>query len=114
MQYRRHKGQQVGPGPLNLRDRVSVARGRGDSFYFQEIERFRQLYDKLDENRLSFPKADYAQKEIKRKLIHLEHRARLAQWKTARLPKVLREAINGNYWRYSGGWISIAKDIMIR
>lgn len=78
MQYRRHKGQQVGPGPLHLRDRVSVARGRGDSFYFQEIDRFRQLYAKLDENRPSFPKADHAQKEIKRKLIHLEHRARLA------------------------------------
>jgi glycosyltransferase involved in cell wall biosynthesis len=114
MQYRRHKGQQVGPGPLNLRDRVSVARGRGGSFYFQEIARFRQLYDKLDENRPAFPKAEHAQREIKRKLIHLEHRARLAPRKTARLPKVLREAINGNYWRYSGGWISIAKDIMIR
>jgi glycosyltransferase involved in cell wall biosynthesis len=114
MQYRRHEKQQLGPGPLNFHDRMAVARGRGESFYIQEIERYRELSNKLQNNPEYFPKAADALKEIQNKLVHLEHRAHLSRIKATRLPKVLREALNGNYWRYSGGWVSIAKDMMIR
>jgi glycosyltransferase involved in cell wall biosynthesis len=114
MQYRRHEKQQLGPGPLDLRSRMVEARGRGESFYLQEIERYRTLESKLQQNRVHFSKSAHALREIKRKLNHLEHRARLSRVKVARIPKVLREVVNGNYWRYSGGWVSIAKDMIIR
>ncbi len=114
MQYRRHRGQQVGPGPLNVRDQMAEARDRGEGFYLHEIERFRQFYDWLEKRKASFPNAEKTQTEIRRKLLHLEHRAHLSRQKAARIPKMVREVLSGNYWRYSGGWISIAKDLMIR
>ena len=54
------------------------------------------------------------QKEIERKVSHFARRARLPHMKVARIPNLAREVLNGNYWRYSGGWRSIAKDLAIR
>jgi len=114
MQYRRHPAQQVGPGPLTLRGLMIQARSRGADHYLEEIDRFHDLYGRLEERKADFPYAELALDEIKSKLRHLQHRARLPHGKVARIPKVLREVINGHYWRYSGGWRSLAKDMVIR
>jgi len=114
IQYRRHAGQQLGPGPTSLKSRMAEARARGESFYVHEIDRFRQLHEHLEIHGDEFPGANYAQRAIRQKVAHLEHRARLSTARADRIPKVLREALNGNYWRYSGGWVSIAKDMIIR
>jgi len=31
----------------------------------------------------------------------------------ARIPGILRQSIRGDYWRYSTGWSSIAKDLLV-
>ena len=59
-------------------------------------------------------KTEYALRQIQKKLSHFAHRVELSHTKAARIPKVAREAFNGNYWRYSGGWRSIAKDLVFR
>jgi glycosyltransferase involved in cell wall biosynthesis len=114
LQYRRHHQQQVGPRPSNLRGQMSIAKDRGEAFYVQEIQRFRALYKRLDARKADFPNADEVQRAISRKLLHLKHRAYLPNSKVARLPKVLHETFNGGYWRYSGGWSSIMKDLVMR
>ncbi|MGB0109497.1 MAG: glycosyltransferase family 2 protein [Terriglobales bacterium] len=114
MQYRRHEGQQEGLSPLLPRELITQARSRGADFHLGEIARFRQLYDTLGKRRAYFPYAEYAQKEIERKISHLTNRARLPRSRVARIPRVLREAFNRGYWRYSAGWNSIAKDLVIR
>jgi glycosyltransferase involved in cell wall biosynthesis len=114
LQYRRHDEQQLGPGPLTLRGQMAQAKSRGKNSYLDDINRFQQLYDRLSQHRADFPNAEYAQKQIRRKICHFEHRARLPDTKAARIPKVFREVFNGNYWRYSGGWKSIASDLVFR
>jgi len=114
MQYRRHQGQQVGPGPRTLRERTQRARLMTASSYLDELERFHEFRDRLEKHRATFQYAECALDEIKRKIPHLEHRARLPRMRVARIPRVLREALNGGYWRYSAGWNSIAKDLVIR
>ncbi len=114
MQYRRHEGQQLGPGPLTLQEGIVRARDSGANSYFEEIERFQQIYDRLRERRSDFPNAKCALQEIEGKISHLVYRARLPPSKIARIPKVLREIFRGHYWRYSGGWMSAAKDLVIR
>ena len=114
LQYRRHRKQQLGPGPLHLRGRISVAKSRGKDLYVKELEHFRQLYERLHERELDFPEAENVRQEILRKLRHLEHRVDLPASKVARVPKIVRETVNRGYWRYSGGWMSIAKDLVMR
>ena len=114
MQYRKHQGQQVGPGPGNLRERMQKARLTMANFYLDEVERFHELRDRLEKHRASFPSAECALGEIERKISHLEHRAQLPGPRVARIPRVLRQTLNGDYWRYSTGWNSIAKDLVIR
>jgi glycosyltransferase involved in cell wall biosynthesis len=111
MQYRRHQAQQIGPGRMTLRARFVQARNTGPQFYFDEIQRFHQLYERLESRRASFSRAERSLSEIKRKISHREHRARLPRASTARIPAVIREILNGGYWRYSEGWESVAKDV---
>jgi glycosyltransferase involved in cell wall biosynthesis len=114
MQYRRHTAQQVGPGPMTPRESISQARSRGAEFYFEEIVRYRQFYERLQARRNDFPFADNALNEIEKKVLHLEHRAKMPDARMARVPRMLGEAVNGHYWRYSGGWRSLAKDFLLR
>jgi len=114
MRYRQHQGQQVGPGPRTLRERTLRARHTTANFYLDEVERFREFQDRLEERSVTFPSAGFALTEITRKISHLEHRAQLPRTRFARIPKVLRQTLNGDYWRYSTGWNSIAKDLVIR
>jgi len=114
MQYRRHQGQQEGLPPAILRARMARARSRGEDSYLEEIKQVRKIREWLERRRSDFPKAEYALEGINGKISHLEHRARLPRTKIARIPKILREILNLDYWRYSGGWISIGKDLLIR
>jgi glycosyltransferase involved in cell wall biosynthesis len=114
MQYRRHKRQQVGPGPLTLREGIVRARDSDANSYLDEIERFQQIYDRLQERRSDFPYAECALQAIQGKISHLEHRAHLPPSKVARIPKILEEIFHGHYWRYSGGWMTVAKDLVMR
>jgi len=113
MQYRQHGKQQIGPGPLNLRERMGIAKSRGSDFYRHEVKQFRQLFDRLERRREHFPHAERALRELERKIVHLEHRATLGRTRVSRIPYVLGEMLNGHYWRYSGGWKSVAKDLMM-
>jgi glycosyltransferase involved in cell wall biosynthesis len=112
MQYRQHQGQQVGPGPRTLRELTQRVRLTTANSYLNEVERFREFRDRLEEQRGTFPFVGCALTEIKRKIFHLEHRARLPRTRIARIPSVLRQTLNGDYWRYSTGWKSIAKDLI--
>jgi hypothetical protein len=113
MQYRRHSSQQIGAGPVALRDRLARARSTGSDFYLQEIARFADFHERLEQRGIGLPSTKRALREIEAKISHREHRARLPRTSLARLPKVIREAINGHYWRYSEGWESVAKDLFI-
>jgi glycosyltransferase involved in cell wall biosynthesis len=114
MQYRRHGGQQIGPGPLTTQDKLAIAQARTGDFYCEEIHRFRELHSRFQERQRDFGNVEHIQDQIERKISHLKHRAGLTPTKLARIPKVLHHAFNGNYWRYSGGLRSIAKDLLIR
>ncbi len=113
MQYRRHGGQQIGPGPMTMEASFEEARNRGAGFYLNEIARFHQIHERVRERKAAFSHSEQALQEIERKISHLEHRARLPRVKVARIVQVAGEIVNGNYWRYSGGLTSLAKDLLL-
>ena len=111
MQYRQHEAQQIGPGPRSLRERTERARLRSAKFFLDEMDRFCEVRDRIQQNAAAFPCSGRILSEIQKKISHLEHRGRLPRTRVARIPRVLRQAANGDYWRYSTGWSSIAKDL---
>jgi glycosyltransferase involved in cell wall biosynthesis len=113
MQYRQHQEQQHGPGPRTLWERTQRAKLTKASFYLDEIERFCEFRDRLEKYGAASPNAERALREIERKISHLEHRARLPGIRVARIPGVLQQTFNGSYRRYSSGWSSIAKDLLV-
>jgi glycosyltransferase involved in cell wall biosynthesis len=115
MQYRRHGGQQVGPGTSSMRltEQIAEAMQRGRGRRLEESEIFQQLHQVLSERAECFPHAKVAMKEIEGKLAHLARRADLSQPGVARIMEVLRETVTGAYWRYSSGWKSVAKDLLL-
>lgn len=114
MQYRCHAGQQIGPGPLTVQQSITLANSRGANFYEEEITRYRRFAEKLKKANDRFVQGEKASKEIEKKLSHLEHRATLPRPRLARISPMLHELVCGNYWRYSGGWRSLAKDFILR
>jgi glycosyltransferase involved in cell wall biosynthesis len=114
MQYRLHDRQQVGVPPRTNHERIARAKIKGGKSYIEEINRFKEIYRRLERRRADFRYAEAALKTIEQKVSHLEHRAYLPGMKVARLPRILFEILNGHYWRYSGGWISVAKDLIVR
>jgi hypothetical protein len=104
----------MGPGPFSLRQQMARAKSALADAYLDQIERFRELDERLEKREDIFPDADRGRNEIKKKVSHLEHRARLPRGMITRIPQIVREAFKGNYWRYSTGWKSIAKDLVMR
>ena len=113
IQYRRHAGQQVGPGPRTLQERTQRARLTTASFYRAEVERFQEFRKRLEERSAQLRDSGRALAEVSRKISHLEHRAGLPASRVARIPRMVRQTLNGDYWRYSTGWSSIAKDLLL-
>ncbi len=113
IQYRQHAGQQVGPGPRTLQERTQRAMLTTASFYRAEVERFQEFRKRLEEHSGGFSNSRRALPEVSRKISHLEHRAGLPASRVARIPAMLRQTLNGDYWRYSTGWSSIAKDLLL-
>jgi glycosyltransferase involved in cell wall biosynthesis len=113
MQYRQHQDQQLGPGPRTLWERTRRAMLTKASFYVDEIERLSEFRERLEEYGTASSNGERALNEIGRKISHLEHRAGLPRTRVARIPGVLRQSIRGDYWRYSTGWSSIAKDLLV-
>jgi hypothetical protein len=114
MQYRCHPGQQIGAGPLSRHEAIAQASSRGSNFYEEEITRYQRFAEKLRQRRTAFTHAEKTLQEIDKKLSHLEHRARLPGPRLARIWPMFHELMRGNYWRYSGGWRSLAKDLVLR
>jgi len=114
MQYRVHTTQQIGTGARTLSERIDCVKNTGIDFYRKELETYRLVRERLRSRSTDFPDADHQLAELDQKIAHLAHRTELPPTRMARIPEILRESVNRNYWRYSGGWRSIAKDLVLR
>jgi cellulose synthase/poly-beta-1,6-N-acetylglucosamine synthase-like glycosyltransferase len=115
MQYRHHGRQQVGPGPNSMRlsQQIAEMMKRNKGQRPEPSETFQQLHKVLSERAETFPHARVAMKEIEGKLAHLARRAHLSRLGPARIFGVVHETATGAYWRYSSGWKSAAKDLLL-
>jgi glycosyltransferase involved in cell wall biosynthesis len=113
VEYRRHQRNQSEAAKLSFRELLTVARNRPPVPEMQ-ARRFQLLYDRLHELPEGIIKGGVMQ-QISAKIRHLRARQRIISAPSfARLPRLIVEAIALHYHRYSGGWRSMARDLLIK
>ena len=114
VKYRQHSSNQVLAGRLK---RSSQLRRAFDRLSGEEIDASSQIYD-LALERVSRFEAngvrDDVTRQLENKVQHLSVRADISRRGLARLPLIFREAISGRYHRYSRGWRSFVKDLLVK
>jgi hypothetical protein len=114
LKYRRHGSQQIGPGPGGSRMQgLAIARSTASRWYLNEIDGLSRIMERLREKSSELPDASGTIELFRQKIAHRSIRANLQQSKISRIPVVLREASNLGYWRFSEGWRSLAKDLLL-
>jgi glycosyltransferase involved in cell wall biosynthesis len=113
VRYRRHQAQQIGPGTDSLWQMMRLARDAGRNVYFGEVERFSEICERLCDRSETFHPHPNALRLIRQKIRHRKARGSLPSSKLLRLPLLIREIATYRYWRYSNGFGSVAKDLLV-
>lgn len=113
IKYRKHDGQQIGPGNIDSPwQQIRVSRQTGRN-YLSEAERFSEVYDRLCDCSATFPPHLYALDLMRQKIRHQKSRGSFPNSKFSRIPPIIREIASLRYWRYSNGLGSVAKDLLV-
>jgi hypothetical protein len=111
IKYRKHPVQQEGVLYYNFRESVAKAKLTGAAEYRSLASQYEMARDRIQRYQASRDVKEQIHL-VDGKIRHMSTRAAIpaARWK--RLPSILREVINGDYFRYSEGYKSIAKDLV--
>jgi glycosyltransferase involved in cell wall biosynthesis len=113
VRYRRHRAQQIGPGSDSLWQMIRLARDAGHEEYSGEVERFSEICERLSDRSETFHAHPNALRLIRQKIRHRKTRGSLPSSKLLRIPLLIREIATYRYWRYSNGFGSVAKDLLV-
>jgi glycosyltransferase involved in cell wall biosynthesis len=113
IQYRQHRGQQIGARRMSILDKVRWVRRAGPCEYSNRTQGYVDLRERLlalaAEGRL-YPTAHMVL--VQEKSLHLSRRAAAHSARgTAKLERVFSELITGRYARYSNSWVSVVEDL---
>jgi len=112
IQYRRHLNQRVGISNDNLLRQIRNTYNSGCSRYAMELCKYEFAWKHLNGIELSHISAtDMALLEAK--IAHLKVRANLPEKRLDRLGTIVKELISSRYHKYSEGFLSAARDIVL-
>jgi Glycosyl transferase family 2 len=107
--YRCHRGQQIGPGPARLSQRLAAAAAM-DRAYFQRLEQnFIALAERLEQR----PIDPAAARRLRAKITHCRARAALRTAGAWRPRWIAAELLSGRYRSCALGWQSLAQDVCL-
>lgn len=112
IQYRQHTHNQVGALQNTPKWLVANARLRGRDHYRSMMEQYQLAFDHIATLN-SVPDHKQVLEKLHQKISHLRHRANLSPNRLRRIYPTLREICIGHYARYSGGRLSILKDLLL-
>jgi hypothetical protein len=92
---------------------IRVARGAGRDQYLGEVERFKEVRARVCERAEAFRPHVDALRLIGQKIDHRRARGSYPSSRLLRLPLLIREIATYRYWRYSNGFSSVAKDLLV-
>jgi glycosyltransferase involved in cell wall biosynthesis len=112
IKYRQHGFQQIGLRGHSFSRKVEEAMNNKKDVYSCEAKKFTLAYERV----LGFQgqiKDTRAVDLLKEKIIHLETRAKMNNHDLSRIVIPVKELVSGRYHRYSFGWQSFFKDLVI-
>ena len=112
IKYRIHSGQCIGiPAPYKLNQLTAETR-TAPQHYLAQAAQFREAYKRLASSPHGLSDRSSLTK-LQKKIQHLEARASLPIRRRLRLRHVFKELANLHYHRYSKGWLSAGKDLLV-
>jgi glycosyltransferase involved in cell wall biosynthesis len=112
MQYRLHSSQQLGLTKANTAQEVVTATKTDPGSYLAHARQLEQAYERLAANRDQLLD-QHSLSTLRKKIGHLHMRAAMPRQRVKRAPLILREVLNLHYHRYSQGFYSAAKDLLV-
>jgi hypothetical protein len=112
IQYRKHREQQIGVLYFSLRESVAKAKLIGPAEFRSVASQFAMARERVVEH-YGPSKFERELRLVEAKVRHMNLRAAMPASHWRRLPAILRQAANRDYFRYSEGWKSIAKDLLL-
>lgn len=114
VRYRKHAAQQLGPSNIESTwQLIQVSRRMSRDDYLLEAKRFNEACERLCDRCATFRPHPNALRLIRQKITHERARGNLPTSKVLRLPSIIRETATFRYWRYSNGFGSVAKDVLV-
>jgi hypothetical protein len=94
-----------------FRESVEKAKQIGVKEYLREALQYAMARDRIQKYRSDRDLKDHIHL-VDGKIRHMNMRAAIPASRWKRLPMILRQTVNGDYFRYSEGYKSIAKDLV--
>jgi glycosyltransferase involved in cell wall biosynthesis len=111
IQYRCHAAQQLGV-KRSLAEKWGHVLEADKSAYLDAETKWIEVYERLRRNGAHPDSPSMA--KCQAIVAHMHRRGALPSQHLRRLPTILGEIFNGNYFRYSLGWLSILRDMLAR
>lgn len=112
IKYRQHSNQCCGVA-INYWDRYRRAKKAGSSCFKNQIPHWKEALTRLSsDKRLGIDQNILNQ--ISDKIEHLEIRGRMNGSIIKRIPVIVKEIINKRYHKYSNGWKSVIRDLLVK
>jgi hypothetical protein len=112
VQYRQHGQQHVGTGPAGWQAQLACARRAEAAAYLALADQYRCAYQRLAAMP-SVRRRRAVLAAVRAKVEHVQARARIRQAPWRGGPLLARELVGGHYHRYSRGWRSAARDLLL-
>jgi glycosyltransferase involved in cell wall biosynthesis len=112
IQYRQHSEQQVGSTRYGVGVEWSMANQTAATAYLQMAGQYEAALERLATHRKTAGQA-HVHAQVAAKVLHLRARAHIATLGLSRISRTLHELASGRYFRYSNGWKSFAKDLLL-
>ena len=111
--YRQHSYNQIGVSSKNWYSLARNAHKIQAHIYNQNYQRFASALERIAELE-SLSDRDQVISQISEKMIHIMARANMPNSRLMRLPAIIRELLFLRYHRFSGGFLSCAKDLLLK
>ena len=111
IKYRKHSAQQVGVLRYGFRESVAKSKQIGATEFLSHASQYAMARDRIRQYRSG---RDFHRQIdlVNGKIRHMSVRAAMPTARWRRLPMILRQTFNGDYFRFSEGCKSIAKDLV--
>ncbi len=112
IKYRQHSGQQIG-GARNSGFKWDEALRDNSKYYESELDHYDTAYKRLIEIKAKLPHGNKTVRIVEDRLNYLYWRSHLPGQRLKRLPGIFKNIFQLQYHRYSNGFVSALKDLLL-